>query len=274
MEWSKLKSIIIVMLLLVNAFLLVLVMQREGSEIQHAEESKQQVIALLEENGISFRPENLPADISFSMLEITRVRDREDAMAQSLLGDAVKQDNMSGISASYLSDAGSADFFSTGKFSLTFSAEGAPLDGMTTEAHAALCLEKLGIAATLERTAQTAEITELTYCQTWNGVPVYSNRIVFRYDDHQLESIDGTYLDGVPSQTGNSVSMSAATALVTFFAGINSGAVSVCAEIQTMSSGYLAQSAQPNTLVPAWRIVTDTGDYYVSTESSEITMIL
>ncbi|MCD7947148.1 MAG: hypothetical protein LUG13_02460 [Oscillospiraceae bacterium] len=273
MEWSKLKSIIIVILLLLNAFLVVLVVQREGSELQHAEESKQQVIAILEKNGISFLPENLPADIPFAALEITRARDREDAMAVSLLGGAEKQDNVSGISASYLGDAGNADFFSTGKFSFTFSDDGLPLDGETVEVHAAQCLEKLGIAATLERVTQTEARTELTYCQTWNGIPVYSNRIVFSYGDHQLQGIDGTYLDGTPSQTGNSVSMSAATALVTFFAGINSGAISVCAEIQTMSSGYLVQTAQPNTLVPAWRIVTDTGEYYVNTETREITII-
>lgn len=52
MQWSKIKSIALLILALVNVVLLVMVGTQEYSSAKYQEEARTQAVALLEKNGI------------------------------------------------------------------------------------------------------------------------------------------------------------------------------------------------------------------------------
>ena len=59
MAWSKVKNIMILLLLLVNAFLLVLVGMRQGESRRYQDAALTQAIGVLEQNGIQVETQAL-----------------------------------------------------------------------------------------------------------------------------------------------------------------------------------------------------------------------
>jgi len=271
MEWSKLKNIIIIILVLVNIFLLFLFLTRQGSSIRHEAESKEQIIALLEENGISFLPDAVPDDIALPVLALNQTQNGEDTMAAALLGTVEKEDKTGGVSISYRGEHGTADFFNTGKFVFTFSEDAWPLEQQSRRQQAEDCLRKLNLRADWDATHIAEDTTELVYYQLWGNAPVYTCRIVFTYTGDFLTSIDGRYMNGTAEKAADTQPFSTTTALVFFLSGLNDGMVSVCTEVRQMSTGYILQTGRPVSLQPVWRIVTDTGEYYLNTQTRAFT---
>ena len=119
MQWSKLKTIILLMLVGVNLFLLALVGLRAGQGAYYEDETRQTTIQVLERGGITFVPEELPEDISLPVLALTRNRESEKNVAQALLG-TVTQTSESGVRPSYTGPKGTAEFSMNGAFTVTF----------------------------------------------------------------------------------------------------------------------------------------------------------
>lgn len=71
MRWSKIKNIIIVLLLIVNVALLALVGTRIWRSRRNARETEAQIIALLAKNGVEYLPDSLPPAIDASGDPIT-----------------------------------------------------------------------------------------------------------------------------------------------------------------------------------------------------------
>lgn len=63
MRWSKIKNIIIVLLVIVNLSLLALVGLRAWQSERSQRELRQQMVAILEKSGVEYSPEDLPADL-------------------------------------------------------------------------------------------------------------------------------------------------------------------------------------------------------------------
>ena len=63
MRSSKIKNIIILMLLLVNAFLLVLVGGRSWHSQQTLRETGERMVVILERNGVEFLPREVPGEL-------------------------------------------------------------------------------------------------------------------------------------------------------------------------------------------------------------------
>lgn len=75
MEWSKIKNIIILILVGLNVFLLALVAVRESKSARYQEEARAGVLSALERSGIQFLPEKVPADMELTPLTVTRSRE-------------------------------------------------------------------------------------------------------------------------------------------------------------------------------------------------------
>ena len=86
MKTSRLKSIVIAILLLVNIFLFVLLLGRQNQQRAAYERSVEQLSILLSDNGIDFDTALLPRDVSISTVELSRSNDEESAFAEKLLG--------------------------------------------------------------------------------------------------------------------------------------------------------------------------------------------
>ena len=66
MRWSRIKDIIILMLVIVNLFLLAMVGLRAWRSQRDALESRERMVTLLEKNGISYLPDSVPGDWALS----------------------------------------------------------------------------------------------------------------------------------------------------------------------------------------------------------------
>ena len=62
MEWSKLKNIILLLLVSVNAFLLILVGVQESRAARYEEDTRQAAVRVLEQSGITFGLERVPQE--------------------------------------------------------------------------------------------------------------------------------------------------------------------------------------------------------------------
>ena len=102
----------------------------------------------------------------------------------------------------------------------------------------------------------------LTYCQEWEGVPIFSCQIQVVWQGEQLLSIQGERLTGTAVPGGGEV-LSTAGALVRFLAGLNQ-AGALCTRIDAMTAGYLITEPRPVQLTPVWSIETDNGVYYLN----------
>ncbi len=87
MEWPKLKNIIILILLLVNAFLLIMVGVQERDTAQYREQTITDMVNVLERNGIHLDRDRVPEELDLTALTVERDQESEAALAAALLGE-------------------------------------------------------------------------------------------------------------------------------------------------------------------------------------------
>ena len=92
MEGSKIKNIVIVILVLLNLFLLVLSGGRRLAEVRSRDQARTEAIGIIRANGIGLDDDVVPRRIGHQTLQATRDMDRESELAAGLLGkDAVRE---------------------------------------------------------------------------------------------------------------------------------------------------------------------------------------
>lgn len=265
MEWSKLKNIIILILLAANLFLLAMAGVQERDSVQYQEQAVADALTVLERNGIKVAPEILPGQMSLGSMTVQRDRQLEEALAQALLGDCTRTD-LGGGRYSYESPTGSAEFRSNGNFSIVFS-NGIPV-GAGTEGeavHALSFAEKIGLSGVVAEQVREAGGTDVVLYQTWKEIPVYSCRINLEYRGGKLCSVSGQRLLGEPQPAGGQEELlTLPTVLMRSLNGINDLG-DICSEITQLTPGYqMSNPAEGTRMEPVWYIVTDTGVYQLN----------
>ena len=148
MRSSKIKNIIILMLLLVNAFLLVLVGGRSWHSQQTLRETGERMVVILERNGVEFLPREVPGELELPPRRVQAVPlDREGA---ALLLGQVKQMEDGRVRTRFAGTMGTAVTTASGEVEVQF----LPGSGLDEAAGLAL-LEQLGV--TVEETGRSRE---------------------------------------------------------------------------------------------------------------------
>lgn len=271
MEWSKIKTIILLMLVGVNVCLLLLIGLRVGRGALYEDETRQAVVQVLERGGIAFELEQVPKDIDLPTLTITRDRDSEAQISQLLLGD-VTQTGESEVRPSYSGPGGTAEFSLNGSFTVTFDQDRWRCQPGQKLGEASLaCLEQMDFQGTLEQSVVQGDTTTLTYFQTWENTPIFSCQVTLTWQGQTLAAMEGSRLAGTAESSSTQSLLSTPTVLMRFLASVSEGG-SVCSRIESMAPGYLtAGSGRSVQLTPVWRILTDTGAYYVDALSGTVT---
>lgn len=269
MEWSKLKTIILLMLAGVNLFLLLLVGLRAGQGALREEETRQAAVEVLEQGGISFGLERVPDDLRLPALSLTRDREREEADARALLGDVAREE---GVRPRYVGAQGAAEFSMNGAFLVEFTGDARTLQaGQSVEAASLECLALIGVQAGSGTAAAQGEETVFTCFQTWEGVPVFSCPATLTWRGDVLVRMEGVRLAGEASAAPGQELLSTPTVLLRFLSGVNREGY-VCSSIDGMEAGYLTGgSGRTVQLTPVWRMSTDTGVYYVDAATGAVT---
>lgn len=263
MEWSKLKNVILLMLLCVNVILLLLVGSQASQDRRYQEETRQAAQAVLEQGGITLALDAIPDDVRLPMVSVTRDRSGEADVAAALLGE-VTLEGESEVRPRYVGAGGTAEFSMNGSFTITLRPGVWSLeDGQDYEASSLACLEAMDFAGTLTDTQTSGSETVLTYRQDWESTPLFSCSVRLHWQGEDLVLAEGQRLDGSALSSSQAL-LSTPTVLVRFLAGINQGGY-VCSRIDSMTAGYLSSgtTAQQVQLSPVWQLVTDTGVYYV-----------
>ena len=263
MEWSKLKNIIILILLAANLFLLAMAGVQERDSTQYQEQAVKDALTVLERNGIQVAPEVVPGQMPLSSMAVQRDRAQEETLARALLGDCTFSD-LGGGRYFYESPTGSAEFRSNGNFSIVFS-DGVSVDGSEELDHALHIAAQIGLSGTVAEQVRDAGGTDVVLYQTWKGIPVYSCRINLEYRGGELCSVSGQRLLGEPQPAGvQEKLLSIPTVLIRSLNGINDLG-DICSEITELTPGYqMSNPAEGTRMEPVWYIVTDTGAYQLN----------
>lgn len=258
MEWSKIKNIIVILLLVVNAFLLMLVLGRETKSRGYEEQTRLDTIAILARSGISLDRALLPREMALTVQSVPRDEARQAAQAATLLGSVVSPDG----DGTYTTTSGSLRFYSDGAFS--FSGKTFPA-GTVDNSHTALdLLAQLGIEA--EVTGLSPDGDTVTASLLWDGTPVFApSEITVRFEEGTPVSAEGYRLAGTPVPEASDPPLRLVTILLQLLEYIKANGI-ICQEITGITPGYSLNATQggPPRLVPVWHITTDTGTYFLN----------
>lgn len=273
MEWRGVKTIIILLLLLVNGFLLALVWGRRIEAAAYDRTALTQAVQVLSASGIEVDADALaPAD-SLDTLSIERDTAREDKLVSILLGETVTGDNRGGGLYLYRGESGEVSFRTGGEISATLN-DDVRWYTVDPAVHAEELLREMGLEAELTAQTEEGDETTVTYRQLWEGVPLFSCTVAFTYRDGQLRSISGTLLvsDTVTRETGTTLTQP--STLLRFMDGILERG-DVCSEILSMETGYRSSQSSSGVtrLSPIWLISSNTADYYLDATTGALERI-
>jgi len=269
MEWSKLKNVILLILLIANLFLLGLMGLRTWNAAQYESAARSDALEILSRNGIAMDEAVFSKDAVLTAASVSRDRSGEADLLSALLG-AVYEEALGGGQYSYTGPLGHAQLRSRGEFSITLQPGACPLSG-EPEQHAADILKKIGFEGTvLASTPNSRGNAAVTLVQMWEGSPVLSCQVTVVYDQVDLVSITGTRLMGTPT-AGRRTELSAVNDVLHFLEQIMASG-DVCTQITAMEASYQLSSgpSDPLALIPVWYFQTDSGSYTLDPATNQL----
>ncbi|MGN0965703.1 MAG: hypothetical protein ACI4O6_10130 [Dysosmobacter sp.] len=262
MDRTRLKNIILLILLLMNAVLLCSLASVRGQERSARERTARELTELFASEDIALEA-RIPSSLPPASVTLSRDLDGDRALAAALLGDDLTMSNEGGGIYIFTSSAGQALFRSNGVFEATGTLARSDAEAVCRKFCQAFGYQDL----TLDPDSGTGSAV-----QYFDGSPVSNASVDFAVSGGSLVSVSGAHLPQTASASVSGGSMSAVTALTKFLnARRDSGAV-----VSAVTEVYLcyelqSTAAAPMSLVPAWCVVTDTGNYYVNCLTEAVT---
>lgn len=262
MSASKLKNLILLILLLVNLFLLALVVPKYTADRQRQQQADKSLVALFADAGVALSLEDIPESLPLTMQELTADEDYPLSAVQTVLGGGVlSRPRENGTE--YSSALGLALVLGDGEFSATLHYEETADPRTQVES----LLETMAIPYVKLTQTQEENGTEIFTAQlTCRQVPLLSHHLSFYYENRSLTRISGFLTPASdPVPIGADRCISARDALVAFL-GSRLDIGWMGSRIQSVTQGY-ALSPDLNRAVwsmrPVWEISTDAGTYFV-----------
>lgn len=260
MESSKLKNIVLLILIITNLLLGLLMLVQGVTRRQRQAQLLSDAVALLDERGIAVDMDAIPqAEFSPSMT-VERGSDWELEMFSGLLGEGTTA-TQRGLVSYYEGALGRAEAREDGSFIITLADGAFPLGEQSIRAHGPAALRRMGFDAAVTSAGEDT----LEAVQLLDGTPVFSCTATLRYQNGALSEISGVRLTGVPSaESSQTAPLSTATLLFRFRSAlIDSG--DACSAITKATQGYVLSSGPSGSsrLTPVLRLETDTSLYLV-----------
>lgn len=268
MRWSKIKNIIILLLVLVNGFLLAQVGFRTWRSRQALRETRERMVAILERNDVAYLPDEIPGDLELTGRRVT-LTPMGEAEAAALVGPVSEQDAL-GARITYQGSKGSVTVSSSGEVEAVFSPGACPAEPDRAIQGLEL-LSALGVRARLSGQEEAAGASVFRYVQLWNDVPVPEWSASLTWGEEGLTRLSLRRLVGVEELLPAQETLDAATALTRLLDELNRGEGYVCSQITALYPGYLTSGAGTLTLTPAWFIETDSWRFSVDGYTGAVT---
>lgn len=257
MESSRIKTVVIILLLIVNIVMGALLIRDIAGERRTKSETMSNLQTVMENNGIAFNVTKLPEHEGVYTLVAGRSLEKEAELAKSLLSECVLEEQGGNIQY-YHSGYGEAYFRGSSEFDIAFT-NLQELDNFLKTFRAAFVQHGINVEVSAEASGEIAVL------QTMNGLSVFNCSVTVTYHNGLPETVSGRCLLSDTSIRPDQPAMDATTALLRFIAGLNEHGY-ISTEINEISLGYLMQQQFTGQfeLTPVWSIVTDTGEYYVN----------
>lgn len=269
MEWRKLKTIVLLILLAANLALIPLVLGPQIADSYHHARADREAELFLAQRGIDLTAVHLPDPGELRPMTAERDRTAEAASARALLGEEAVETARGGVYR-YESPKGSVQFHSDGSFVVRLAPSAFPV-GEDGVAAALGVLEKLGFSG--EVTLQGGRF--LTLCQTMEGARLFTQQVTILWDEKGVLGIEsGRRICGQPVPEEGRETITLSTALINFYNGLNRMG-DVCSRVDEIIPGYVTSAAlnQRLSLTPVWRVTTDTGAYQLDLVSGALTRL-
>ena len=262
MQWSKLKNIILLILVITNLFLFYFVARDVLERYRFERDARTNAISFLAEKGIRVTEEQVPQRIELRPQTVERDLSGENALASALLGEGVRVEHKGSEIYRCQNSSGWIQFHNDGSFSAQFEPGMFPV-GAERKTNGAEWLRRIKFEGeVLNETEDT-----LTVRQLWEGSPLFGQQVTLVFEgDSMIAMTGGRRLMGTPKADSTQTPVTAATALIDVFRGLNELG-DVCSEIRSIREGYAAAASLSGsmTLTPVWHITTDTGTYQLNT---------
>ena len=273
MSVSKIKGIVIVALLLVNAFFLAIIIIDHYADVQNERQALQNVCSVLRSNGIAINPENIKDSGALRTMRTARGVEVESGIAEALLGE-VEMTDQSVIYLNENTEKGTAEFYSGGDFNIQLY-EGVISNADGSAATAREILRNMRLETTAATVSVEAKDETVTVVGTYRGTSIYNCTIDFVFSGGNLREVKGRYVTGIESVGEGSDLSNVGTALLEFLAVVKQGDI-WCSEIRSVESGYIHDvvgSFGEGVITPVWLLTTDNGRYVVDSATGEVRMV-
>lgn len=270
MPWSKMKNIILAILVITNLALLALVGANAVQGRRMLRQAREQSIQFLRNRGVEVDESIIPQSMELLPQIVERDLEGEERSAAALLGSPVSAESRGGEVYRYFNANGSIQFHNDGTLSAQLEEGAFPVDGDRAAGCAAL-MAKMGFQGTVF----DASGDEFTFRQTWKGIPLFTQQVTLVCRGESVIAISaGRQLLGRPQTDTARETITVASALIDFFNGV--GALGdVCNQIDAIEPGYAAAASLSGSilLTPVWRVTTDTGAYQLDTVTGGVTRV-
>lgn len=276
MPFAKIKTIVLVILVAVNLFLLAIVIPARQVENARQESLRTNLQTLFAEYDVTLEPERIPKGETLYPLLLEPDEQVQLDAAQTLFGSVTDLPTDGGrYTTGYTSDRGSCKFARNGDFSaeLTQPQEASTID-LSRAAERLLKQMGYDCAAAPEAVRQAAGVYVVTAQQRIDDMPVFAAELSLTYSNNALTTVSGVFFTGThnASQAEAVAGITVADALIAF---LNSRDALgwVGSRIEAVEQGYLpveTASASTVRLNPVWRIRTDTGAFLVDGMTAEV----
>lgn len=268
MPISKIKNIVILILLVANIMLLVLLIPLARQRQKQQAQAQEALETLFTQAGVQLNAGQLPDTRPLYTLEFTPDDSGALPAMQALLGEMVLMEHDSTRYIQTYSSAVGSCQLSRGSVLTAKLQNQEPVADLTKDLSGLLVrmgLEPAGVSAPQR---VRAGVYRLTAVQQMLEVPVFTAAVTATYENNILTELEGTlYFDTTDLvRTDDVIGCTAADALVAFL-GSRDTLGWVGATVNEVEQGYCradTASAAVVRLVPGWAIYTDTGDFWVN----------
>lgn len=272
MDTSKIKNIIILILLLLNAFLCAAVISDRSRTRSAQAEAWDAAVAAMEKAGISVSEEISGEIETPSVYSLRRDMDSEQKWLEQVLG-SVSRSDLGGNIWFYSSDKGQASVRGTGECDILLNADACET-GRDMEKTALRFMRQLGLEPDADG-ARTSAGTDgsgtVELGCIWQGCRVYNAQMSFTFNDEYLMIVSGTRIfeHSVP-ESRNKV-MDELSVMMRFLEVVGEQGF-VCSSLNGLEAGYIFSVAVSGegTLNPVWHFTTDTGEVYINAVTGRV----
>ena len=270
MEWSKLKNIVLILLIMTNLCLVGFLGHQHWESRRQEQQARSQAIEFLRSKHITLDPGAVPQEMELRPMQAERDSTLEEQGARALLGhDCVPEDKGAEVYR-YHSPRGSIQFHSDGAFSGEFAPGAFPL-GEDREQACTELLKKLDFHGVLVKDRGR----ELVFRENREDMPIFNQTVTLVCEDNAVVAMTGgRRLTGRPVPDESRETVTVATALFGFYNGL--GVLGdVCSRVDSIDRGYISAASLtgPMLLTPVWRINTDTGSYQLDLMTAALTRL-